>query len=138
MTSIAHSKILYVDNDEACCQLVRRMLESDGDKEVTTVCASEQALELIAEHSFDLYIFDQPWRYPLALELCEYVRQDDGKTPILVVSVLKQEIDRHKAYDAGANAYLIKPEDINSLSETVERLFRERDGNGNGDHFANR
>lgn len=122
------SQILYIDSDESCRHFVRQLLEAAGC-EVTTLDAPDKAPELITAGKFDLYIFDQPWRYPLsALELCRCVRQNDEKTPILIFSVLTGELDRSKALAAGANEFLIKPDDINRLPETVERLLQKSMG----------
>jgi DNA-binding response OmpR family regulator len=105
---------------------VRQQLEASGC-EVTTAGAPAEAREILAAGKFDLYIFDQPWRYPLAtLELCRFVRQTDSSTPILVFSVLTGESDRNKAQAAGANEFLIKPDDINRLPETVSHLLQKR------------
>ncbi len=121
------SQILYVDSDESCCGLVRRLLGTDGDHEVTTAGTAEEARELMAARTFDLYIFDQPWRYPVtALDLCQYVRQKDGNTPILIFSVLTGEADRSKALAAGANEFLIKPDDVMGLPETAGRLLQKK------------
>ena len=119
------SQILYVDSDESCCGLVRQLLGASGF-EVTAVAAAEQAMELLAAGKFDLHIFDQPWRHPAAaLELCQFVRQMDSHTPILVFSVLTGESERNNALAAGANDFLIKPDDINRLPETVSRLLQK-------------
>lgn len=88
---------------------------------------AEEAQELMAAGTFDLYIFDQPWRYPLTtLELCRSVRQNDVKTPILIFSVLTGEIDRRKGLAAGANEFLVKPDDLNRLPETAARLLQKK------------
>jgi DNA-binding response OmpR family regulator len=118
------SQILYVDQEDGCRRLVRLLLEAEGDIQVTTVGETGEALELIGAGKFDLYIFDHPWRHPVALELCRQVREKDEKTPILILSVMPREADRDQALAAGANEYLIKPDDINRLAETVERLLR--------------
>jgi DNA-binding response OmpR family regulator len=120
-------QILYVDSDESCRGLVRQLLESPTGYEVTTAGTVEEALELMAARTFDLYIFDQPWRDPVtALELCRCIRQKDGKTPVLILSVLPHEADRNEGLAAGANEYLVKPDDIGRLPETAGRLLQKK------------
>jgi DNA-binding response OmpR family regulator len=97
--------------------------QADGDYEVTTLNSTEEAAELISQRSFDLYIFDQPWRNPSGLDLCRTVREHDGKAPILIFSVLSRDVDRQKGMMAGATEYLVKVEDINDLTSTVRRLL---------------
>ena len=122
---MSHSapQILYVDSESACCTLAGLLLASSGQSEVTTADSAEEALQLMSARSFDLYIFDEPWRDRSALELCRRVRQKDRKAPILIFSVLQSEMDRDRAFKAGASEYLIKPDDVNRLAEVAERLL---------------
>jgi two-component system response regulator VicR len=121
---LSFSQILYVDGDPDSCEIVRLLLKQmDNDYEITTLTSAEEAFDLISRKSFDLYIFDQPWRKPSGLELCQKVRQADPEVPILVFSVMSREVDRKKAFAAGANEYLVKADDINRLAETVKRLL---------------
>jgi DNA-binding response OmpR family regulator len=103
------------------------LLQTDENYEITTLNSSDEAAELMSKRAFDLYIFDQPWRQPSGLSLCRKVREKDGKTPILIFSVMSRDTDREKAMAAGANVYLIKVDDIDVLATTVRRLL---DGDG--------
>jgi DNA-binding response OmpR family regulator len=130
----SYPQILYVDIDSDSCEVVRMMLnQADESYEVTTLSSPEEAHDLLSRRAFDLYIFDQPWRFPTGLELCRRVREKDGKTPILVFSTMSRNIDRENAMAAGANAYLIKVDDINQLTITVKQLLStdgKMDGTG--------
>ncbi|HEV7642994.1 MAG TPA: response regulator [Pyrinomonadaceae bacterium] len=124
----SYPQILYVDSDSDSCEIVRMMLQqADGSYEITTLNSADEAVELLSQRAFDLYIFDQPWRQPSGLSLCRKVREKDGKTPILIFSVMSRDSDREKAMAAGANVYLIKVDDIDLLTTTVKRLL---DGDG--------
>ena len=120
-------QILYVDPDESCRSLVRLLLEAEGDYELTIIGSEAEALEAITTKTFDLYIFDLPWRYPSWIELCRRAREQNRETPIVIFSVMPHQLDRDKAFTAGANAYLVKPDDVSRLAETVKRLL---DGDG--------
>lgn len=121
---LSFPQILYVDGDADCCEIVRMILDQSGSSyDLTTLYFAEDALALIAKRSFDLYIFDQPWRKPSGLELCKKVRENDPHVPILIFSVLSGEIDRGKAKTAGASAYLVKANDIDEIADTIERLL---------------
>ena len=123
---LSFPQILYVDGDRDCCEIVRMILaQSDAGYDLTTLNSAEKAFDLISKRSFDLYIFDQPWREPSGLELCQKVREKDPQVPILVFSVLSGEIDREKAKTAGASAYLVKANDIDEIADTIERLLHQ-------------
>ncbi len=122
--SDTYPQILYVDGDRDSLEIVRLLLkQADDGYDVTTLHSAEEAFELISKRTFDLYIFDQPWRKPSGLELCQKVRQKDPEAPIVVFSVMSREADRKKAFAAGASEYLVKADDINRLADTVERLL---------------
>jgi DNA-binding response OmpR family regulator len=121
----SYPQILYVDSDSDSCEIVRMMLQqADENYEVTTLNSADEAAELLSRRVFDLYIFDQPWRHPSGLDLCRKVRERDGKTPILIFSVMSREADREKAMVAGANVYLIKVDDIDLFTLTVKQLLK--------------
>jgi DNA-binding response OmpR family regulator len=126
----SYPQILYVDRDANTCEMVRLLLQqADQDLGITTVVSGNEAWDMISKRSFDLYIFDNPWSESSGLELCRQVRQQDGKTPILIFSVMGHEIDRDNALEAGANSYLVKPNDVGRLTDEVKRLL---DGSKNG------
>lgn len=116
-------QILYVDDAEAC-EMAQLLLEqSENDYEITAASSPEEAFSLISQRAFDLYIFDNPWRKPTGLELCRKVREDHPKAPIVIFSVRAQDADREEALAAGANDYLIKPNDLNRLIRTIDLLL---------------
>jgi DNA-binding response OmpR family regulator len=123
----SYPQILYVDGDIDSGEVVRMILQqADEDYEVTILDSTEEALELMSQRAFDLYIFDQPWREPSGLELCRKVREKDGVTPIILFSVMSRETDRYKAMAAGASAYLIKADEIDQLAGLVKRLLSDK------------
>lgn len=119
-------RILYVDDDRDSCDLARVMLNySDTGCAVTTSDSAEEALLLIDKHSFDIYVFDY-WMPDISgIELCRYVRQSDSNTPIVFFSAMARPVDIAEGVKAGANEYLIKPNDLEKLPETVKRLLAE-------------
>ncbi len=118
------SRILYVDDDKDSCELARIMLSYSGiDCTVISAESSEEALFLIEKESFDLYIFDYVMPEISGVELCRRVRQFDSNTPVLFFSGMARPIDIKEGIEAGANEYLIKPNDLEKLSVTVKRLL---------------
>jgi CheY-like chemotaxis protein len=58
------------------------------------------------------------------LELLEWVRQQPGlkRLPIIVLTSSNQSPDINRAYELGANSYLVKPAGFDSLLELVKNL----------------
>src|SRR5688572_5404266 len=105
----SQSRILYVDDDKDSCEMISFMLGLSGENyAVTSVFTAQEASELIARQTFDLYIIDYALPEITGVEFCRLIREKDGKTPILFYSAMSRHVDRELALAAGANDYLIK------------------------------
>ncbi len=119
-------RILYVDDDKDSCEMISLMLRLANDSyRVSTVSTSREILDLIKSQAFDLYVFDYALPEMTGVELCRRIRQTDSKTPILFYSAMGRETDRDEATAAGATEYLVKPNDLEKLTETVQRLLNK-------------
>jgi len=123
MRSLSPS-ILYVDDNADSREVISLMLNIADDKyDVTTVDSADKAINLIKGQNYDLYILD--YRLPEidGIELCRQIRQIDALTPIIFYSGAAYTAERERAIAAGANAYLVKPNDLDNLTETVKLLL---------------
>lgn len=123
-------RILCVDDDDDTCFMLSALLGQAG-YEVLTASGVAEGLRLARGGRFDLYILDNRFTDGTGLDLCRQIREFDDTTPILFFSGLAQESDRQRGLGAGAQGYLIKPNDLDKLVETVARLI------GNNDREAN-
>lgn len=93
------------------------------DCHVSTAETAHEALAMIAAESFDLYLLDNWLPGGGGVELCRKIRESDPSTPIVFYSGAAHESEREEALAAGAQAYLVKPDDVAILLETVRRLL---------------
>jgi CheY-like chemotaxis protein len=58
------------------------------------------------------------------LEVLEWLRQQPGlrRLPVVVLTSSEENADIRRAYDLGANSYLVKPVDFDALLEMVKGL----------------
>jgi two-component system OmpR family response regulator len=120
MQAIIRPRVLFVDDDEDSRAMLT-MLFGLELIEAKTVGTAVEALSSIKTERFDLYVLDA-WLPEIdGFELCRRMRAIDRQTPILFFSGAAQETDRKKGLDAGANAYLVKPE-IESLIQTITQF----------------
>jgi CheY-like chemotaxis protein len=123
----ASSNILFIDDDEDSCELMSVMLSyADADYKVTSVLTAFEALNLIAQKSFDLLVVDYKLPEMSGVELCRRIRSTDRQTPILFFTGMASSNDRNIALAAGATSYLVKPNDLDKFTDTVKQLLNER------------
>jgi CheY-like chemotaxis protein len=122
-----YHRILCVDDDKDCCEMISFMLEMCGlPCSVKLVNNAKEALSILENESFDLYILDYRMPEVSGLELCSKIRKKDKQTPIMFFSAMSREVDRKNVIAAGANDYLVKPNDLDRLTETVKQLVTEQ------------
>lgn len=123
---IPSPRILYVDDDKDSRDMICLMLQlANANYQTIAVGTVTNALSSIAEQPFDIYIFDYKLPEMTGIELCKLIRQTDLKTPILIFSGMARDVDRENASAAGANSYLVKPNDLNIFTTTVKNLLNE-------------
>jgi DNA-binding response OmpR family regulator len=117
-------RILCVDDDYDSCELIRFILVKENKNyDVITASSADEAVRLINNESFDLYILDYCLPAMSGIQLCRRIRETDLKTPVLFYSAMGRKIDREIAKKAGANIYLTKPNDFEKLSKSVRQLL---------------
>jgi DNA-binding response OmpR family regulator len=98
------------------------MLERQGHQVVSAATMAE-CVGLAGENCFDLYMLDDDYIDGTALQLCKRLREMTPQTPILFFSARAFERDRELALEAGASAYLNKPDDLFDIVQTVNSIL---------------
>ena len=92
--------------------------------EAKAVGTAVQALSLMQTERFDLYLLDA-WLPGLdGFELCRRMRAFDPHTPILFFSGAAYEADKKRGIEAGADAYVIKP-DVDGLVGSITQFVSQ-------------
>ena len=117
-------RILIIDDDPNNCELIQLMLQnSNPDYEITGVISPEEGLRLAETQRFDLYVIDYRLGGITGIDVCRALRGADGDTRIMFFTGEEHERVRQEAMQAGADAYLLKPNHLKNLTETVTRLL---------------
>jgi len=123
MQDITRPRVLCVDDDEDSREMLTQLLKL-ALIEAKTVGTAVQALSSMETERFDLYVIDA-WLPKIdGFELCRRMRAVDQHTPILFFSGAAYETDKKRGIQAGANAYVVKP-NVNGLIESITRLVSE-------------
>ncbi len=116
--------VLIVDDSQIVLNLHRYILEEAGFQ-CTTAENGFVALELLAQDQFDLVITDINMPRMDGYELTRKIREmDDYKhIPIIIISTEQEAQDKNKGFEAGANAYIVKPAEPENLIMNVNMLL---------------
>jgi two-component system phosphate regulon response regulator PhoB len=114
-------KVLIVDDDPTTVKLLRTLLELDGF-DVDVAARGQMAIEKVQETSPDVFLIDYHLQDMEGVELVAHLRATAqfAQAPIVMASGLDCE---DEALEAGANAFLIKPFEPNSLAELFYDLL---------------
>jgi two-component system OmpR family response regulator len=117
-------RILCIEDHEDTREVISLLLTREG-YEVTCAESPREALTLLQSQHFDLFIVDTWLPGMSGLELCNKLRELDGEAPILFFTAAASEADRARAFESGAQGYLVKPVDTHRLAAKVTRLLSE-------------
>jgi len=119
--------ILYVEDDDDAREIITILFRATQPNFlVKTVCNEDDALTAISLQKFDIYIIDNWLRGTSGNILCQKIRASDQITPIVIYSAVAYEKEIEEGLKAGANAYLTKPNDLNNLVPTLQKLLAIR------------
>ena len=77
------------------------------------------------QNSFSAIILDNRLADISGVEICRQIRTYDKQTPIIFYSGSAYPKDKKEGLKAGANAYLVKPNDFDNLIPTTIKLIEE-------------
>lgn len=117
-------RILVVDDHPALVTLTRHKLIQKG-YEVLTAQNGKDALELARTEYPDLILSDVDMPIMSGFELCEHVKKDSrlSKIPLILVTSMVTTDYIMKGIEAGADNYLTKPYDDETLYSKIEYLL---------------
>ena len=124
--TMAGKKLLLVDDDARNLYALTKVLKSKGFA-VEVAPDSIKALELLAQTTFDAMLTDIMMPQVDGYELIRRVRAlGHDKLPIIAITAKAMQGDDALCLEAGANAYLAKPVDVNALTDLINTLLAQQ------------
>ena len=125
-------RVLLVDDDRAIRESLARALDLEG-YEVLTAADGAEALRITREQHPDVLVLDVMMPSVDGLTVCQVLRFEEDRTPILMLTARTETTDRVAGLDAGADDYLSKPFDLDELLARLRALLRRSDFSSEGD-----
>ena len=124
MESGAH--ILVVDDDQEIRRLLGRYLVSQGFR-VTTAASGREMEEMLAIHRIEFVVLDLMLPDASGLDLCRSLHAR-SPMPIILLTALKEDVDRIIGLEIGADDYLGKPFNPRELVARIRAVLRRTAG----------
>lgn len=117
--------VLLVEDDRKLARALTALLEED-ETGVTISHDGEEGLRLGTENKYDAIILDVMLPNMNGFDVCKSLREQQVKTPVLMLTARTAVDDRVNGLDAGADDYLAKPFAFSELMARLRALTRRQ------------
>jgi len=122
-----NQKLLIVDDESHIRMLIEQTLEELEENGVDFFTAEngEQALEIIKKENPQLVFLDVMMPKMNGMEVCRRVKKELNMDDVFIVLLTAkgQELDRKKGQEVGADIYMTKPFDPESLLQKAKEVL---------------
>ena len=122
-----NTKLLFVDDSREFTGFISEAL---GERYAEIRCAGdgEEALHLLAEYQPDIIVSDIMMPRMDGYALCRHLKHDVrfSHIPIILLTARSEELSQQQGYKLGADAFLGKPFELDTLQELIGNLLKSR------------
>ena len=121
------SHILIVDDDLEIRKLLGRYLAEQGFR--VTLASDKRTLTAALEsNDIKLIVLDVMLPDGSGLDICRDMRAENSHVPIILLTALKEDVDRIIGLEIGADDYLGKPFNPRELAARIRAVLRRQHG----------
>ena len=117
--------LVVVDDDQLDLKMLTRVFEKEApDISVSTCLGSRDAVDQILDCNTDIALLDINMPGLNGFEVLEDVRKKGGQgfPPVIMLSTSESNEDIERAYNCGASAYVVKPNNSEEFRELARSL----------------
>ncbi|QRX94373.1 response regulator transcription factor [Streptomyces noursei] len=119
---MTHS-VLLAEDDRPIRTALERALTLEGYR-VTAVADGIQALAAAHRERPDVILLDVMMPGIDGLQVCQVLRAEQDRTPVLMLTARVETADRIAGLDAGADDYVVKPFEVEEVFARIRALLR--------------
>ncbi len=116
-------RVLLVEDEKKMASFIERGLKEESYA-VDVMHDGEAGWECVSANEYDVIILDIMLPKLSGLDLCERIRKEGNRTPILMLTARDSVEDKIKGLDKGADDYLTKPFAFDELLARLRALLR--------------
>ena len=113
--------VLCVDDNFDNNDLLKFLFERE-EYQVTICSTGEECLKCISDHQFSAVVLDYHLPDQDGLEVFREIKKLYPQTPVIIFTADVRDSSREAALEAGVDAYLIKPDDLENIISVVTKL----------------
>jgi DNA-binding response OmpR family regulator len=117
--------VLIVEDDPEIVQLLEIHLKDLGCS-VISARQGDEGLRMAVNENPDLIILDVMLPEMDGIEVCQKIRAQQIKSPIMMLTAKSEEIDKVLGLEVGADDYLTKPFSVREFIARVKAIFRRQ------------
>jgi two-component system copper resistance phosphate regulon response regulator CusR len=120
---VDQKKILIVEDETKVAAFINKgLLTQNLISEIAST--GLEAIQLFNKNHYDLVILDIGLPDISGLNVCEYIRKNNSRVPILMLTAMGSLSDKLSGFEVGTNDYLVKPFDFMELLVRVKSLLQ--------------
>ena len=118
-----NKRILVVEDELKVATFIKKGLQTQSF-EAEIACDGNEAKNLFSEGNYDLVILDIGLPDMSGLEVCTYIRQQNTRVPILMLTAMGTMADKLSGFEVGTDDYMVKPFDFMELLVRIKALLK--------------
>ena len=112
-------KVLIVDDEKGFLDVLAERMQSRG-MEVTTATSAKEALQKLEAETFDAIVLDLMMPEMGGIEALQRIKEKNPDSEVILLTGQPSVSKGVEAMKLGASDFLIKPADINELTEKIK------------------
>ena len=118
-------KILIIEDDPAISKGLVDALNAEN-YQTMDIDNGEKGYHLAKNEKYDLIVLDLKLPGKNGIDVCRDLRKDGVNTPIIMLTVLKEELDQVLGLELGADDYITKPFSLRVLLAKIKAILRRK------------
>ncbi|TFF24956.1 response regulator transcription factor [Jiella endophytica] len=120
---MTQANILVVDDDPEICRLLAKYLEGQGFR-CQLAANRRQCKQRLEDFRVDLVVLDVMLPDGSGLDICREIKDERPELAVILLTALKEDVDRIIGLELGADDYLGKPFNPRELAARIRAVLR--------------